>query len=279
MTSTLERRIEQLSQQCARQRYVSSALWLVVIVSLAFIGWQNWGAQQPDVVRTKYLEIVNSANEPVVILSATPDGGLITTRHAGGMTSAVLGSSALTGDGNLTVYTQLGTPMVQLGASGDRALGVRTYTREGEVATLLGVDSFDNSTLRLQFGKQDRLRLLGSPVGGELWSWNQNDAAVFQLGTSPLGNGQLLASNESGTPIFKIGASVGGAGFLQTYNNMGTELVRLGATTNGIGLVLTSNPQGDPAVQLTGTADGYGAVSIHQTSLGDATLTLVPEDE
>ncbi|MFG0257464.1 MAG: hypothetical protein ACF8GE_06145 [Phycisphaerales bacterium JB043] len=278
MTSTLERRVELLARQSRRTHFFVSLLAVALLVSLGVNAWFYVVSGADDTLRAQRIEILNDESMPVVILDATSEGGIVSTHHNSGTTSALLGADSRTSDGALTLFTLHGVRTSSLGTFADRSHGLLTFDDDGAIASVLGTDALGQATLRLTGHGGDRLRLIASELGGEIWTWNDRGVKVFQLGTSPIGNGQVLASNELGTPIFKIGASMGGAGFLQTFNSVGTELVRLGSTTGGVGLVLTSHMDGSPAVQLTSTEQGEGAVSIHQASLGSATLTLVPDE-
>jgi hypothetical protein len=243
--------------------------------ALGYLAWHHFQTRDDSALRTSRLEILNSDGLPVVILGATVEGGVISTQYNTGATSAMLGVDARARDASLTLYDGKGIRTNVLGTHGNGARGLITFAHDGQIASTLGVDAHDRSSLRLTHDNHDRIRVLASPTGGELWAWNDRGARVFQLGTSPIGNGQVVASNERGTPIFRIGASMRGAGFLQTFSDEGVELVRLGSTTAGLGLVLTSHTDGTPAVQLTSTSLGEGAVSIHPLDEQHATLTLV----
>ena len=239
--------------------------------------------QVEGTIRTRRLEIVNSDEESVLVLTpSTKGGGLIFVRSATGKDLVYIGSSAARGDGLVLIDSKSEKNLVALGShsetghggiwirnnieemliglNADETPGIHINKTGNQNLTYLGANTLSNGLLRLsdQSGT-DMVSMYASENSGNLSLYNKNDKRIARLGAYSGGDGFLKVNSKTGTELITLGSNRSDNGLIRVSNSHGTLGAYIVASNNN-GYVGIQNSQERLLTDLTATTDGNGLV-------------------
>ena len=220
-------------------------------------------SQIQGVIRTRGLQIVNSAGQAVVELwPSTRGNGLIFLNSAEGQQLIYIGSSASNGNGLVHINSKEEENRIELGSNSETGDGrIRIKNRNEE--RLLSLNTNENSGwIRIDKTGNENLAYLGaSTLGDGLLSLSNKSGKNLVTAYADETAGNLWLSNNNDKTIARLGAYSGGDGFLNINSKTGTELITAGSNTYDDGLLRVSNRYGTLGVWIVG-ADDNGYVGI-----------------
>ena len=218
-------------------------------------------AQTQDVIRTRRLEIVNSDEEAVVVLTpSTRGGGLIYVNSANDKNLVYIGSSASNGDGLVHINSTDEKNLVALGSHSETGDG-RIYIKNRNEERLIRLSTNERSGwIRIEKTGNENLVFLGaSTLGDGLFSLsNKSGKSLVSMWAGGTAGG-LELTNKDDKRIAYLGTDIGGEGLLKINSKTGAELITLGSNTADNGLIRVSNSYGTLGVALV-AGDKMGVV-------------------
>ena len=228
-------------------------------------------AQTQGTIRTRGLQIVNSAGQAVVELWPSTNGnGLIFVNSSEGKQLTYIGSSASRGDGLILVNSTEEKNLIALGSGSETGNGRISIKNKNE-ETLIGLRTNESSGwIRIDKTGNENLAYIGaSTLGDGLLSLsNKSGKDMVSMYAGEI-SGNLQLSNSNDKTIARLGAYSGGDGFLNINSKTGTELITAGSNTYDDGLLRVSNRYGTLGVGFIGT-EKHGYVGIQDAQ--DRTL-------
>ena len=225
-------------------------------------------SQIQGVIRTRGLQIVNSAGQAVVELwPSTVGNGLIFVNSPEGKQLVYIGSSAASGNGLVHINSTEEKNQIALGSNsetGDGGIWIRNKNEE----VLISLEADDTPGIHIN-NKNENLAYLGAGSAGnghlKLSTKSGNPMVLMFAETA----GHLWLRNNNGKTIARLGAYSGGDGFLNINSKTGTELITAGSNTYDDGLLRVSNRYGTLGFVAIGTEE-HGYVGIQDAQ--DRTL-------
>ena len=239
-------------------------------------------AQTQGVIRTRGLQIVNSAGQAVVELWPNAvGGGFISVNSAEGKNLVALGAEASKGNGLVHINSTEEKNLIALGAdsgtgdggcwiknkNGERLISLFADEKPGihinnknENLAYLGASIFGDGLLSLsnKSGK-DMVSMYADETAGNLWLLNNNDKTIAYLGWQGEGRGVLNINSETGTELITAGSNTNDNGLIRVSNSYGTLGVWIvGANENGY--VGIQDNRERLLAELGATANGNGLV-------------------
>lgn len=227
-------------------------------------------SQIQGVIRTRGLQIVNSAGQAVVELwPSTVGSGLIFVNSAEGKQQVYIGSSASNNNGVVQINSIQEKNLVKLGSNsetGDGLIDIRNKNEE----LLIGLRTDESSGwIRIEKTGNENLAYLGeSTLGNGLLSLrNKSGKRMVSMFAGEI-SGNLQLSNSNDKTIARLGAYSGGDGFLNINSKTGTELITAGSNTYDDGLLRVSNRYGTLGVWIVGANEnGYVGIQDNRDRL------------
>lgn len=227
-------------------------------------------SQIQGVIRTRGLQIVNSAGQAVVELwPSTVGSGLIFVNSAEGKQQVYIGSSASNNNGVVQINSTQEKNLIALGSNsetGDGAIEIRNRNEESMISLNTGERA---GWIRIDKTGNENLAYLGaSTLGNGLLSLsNSTGKDMVAIGADETA-GNLRLSNNNDKTIARLGAYSGGDGFLKINSKTGTELITAGSNTNDNGLIRISNSYGTLGVWIVGANEnGYVGIQDNRERL------------
>ena len=217
-------------------------------------------AQTQDVIRTRGLQIVNSAGQAVVELwPSTVGGGLIFVNSAEGRRLVYIGTNASNGNGRLRINSTEEKNLIHLGSdsgAGDGLINIKNRNEEPLISL------YADETPGIHLNKNENLAYLGASTRGNglLNLRNASGKALVSMYADETA-GNLLLSNNADQEIAYLGWNGEGQGVLKLNSETGTELITAGSNTNDDGLIRVSNRYGTLGAWIVG-GDENGYVGI-----------------
>ena len=252
---TTEQRLEQLEQQCKRQR------WGLGLLTVAICGIVTIGASHRD-AKFQHIEA-----ERIVIRN--------TGSHAETQISP----------GNIAVWEQVTWKELQAGNRGGVILGVYTPDAIGDaqpssgfikLSNGNGVHVLDMHSTRdgaglievrgNESGSKNGTRAVTLSVhdgAGSVVTYNSRAVATTVMTSDRRGNGLVSTAADNGKAVAGLSSTASGSGRIETYrSSTGKTLVHLGATKNGGGSVVVKNHLGDNVIMAQPDSRGSGAIGV-----------------
>ncbi len=248
------------------------------LVAAGIVGTLLAAAAAPDafdVIRARRLEIVDTHNKVVGVLTAGNEGGQLDLWNAGGANSARLGATARGGDlslwganGNAAIgtYATDGGGRLEFYDGGGLVQGRLTATRDGGTLALLSSLSKPGviATATDHGGAISACDALGRPLAemaiadgaGSVRLADKTTHLIASLHGTPRGGAIELADSE-GKNAFTAGADIGG-GSLAVLSTKGSPVLTAGATPEGGGSLEVRNPAGKAVVRAFSGDDDTG---------------------
>ena len=241
-------------------------------------------SQIQGVIRTRGLQIVNSAGQAVVELwPSTVGGGLIFVNSAEGKQQVYIGSSASNHNGVVQINSIEEKNLVKLGSNsetGDGGIWIRNRNEErllslntdessgwiridktgNENLAYLGASTLGDGLLSLsnKSGK-NLVAAYADETAGNLWLANNNDKTIAYLGWEGEGRGVLRLKSETGTELVTLGSNTADNGLIRVSNSYGILGVGI-VGANEHGHIVIKNTQDRTLAELTATTGGNGLV-------------------
>ena len=219
-------------------------------------------SQIQGVIRTRGLQIVNSAGQAVVELwPSTVGSGLIFVNSAEDKNLVYIGSSAASGNGLVHINSTEEKNQIELGSNSETGDGrIRIKNRNEE--SLISLNADESPGILINKTGNQLLAYLGADLSSNARLSLLNNLGKFMvsLATGETA-GNLRLSNSNNKTIARLGAYSGGDGFLNINSKTGTELITAGSNIYDDGLLRVSNRYGTLGVWIVG-ADDNGYVGI-----------------
>ena len=219
-------------------------------------------AQTQGPIRTRGLQIVNSAGQAVVELWPSTDGdGLIFLNSAEDKNLVYIGPSAQTGNGLVLINSTEEKNLINLGSGRETAHGGIWIKNKNE-ERLLSLYADETPAISINKTGNENLAYLGANTLGDglLSLKNKSGKGLVSMYAGETA-GNLWLSNNNDKTIAYLGTDVGGEGILEINSKTGTELITLGSNQSDDGLIRVSNRYGTLGVGIIG-AEEHGEVLI-----------------
>ena len=226
--------------------------------------------QTQGVIRTRGLQIVNSAGQAVVELAtSTRGGGLIFVNSAEDKNLVYIGSLAASGNGLVHINSTEEKNQIALGSDSETGDG-RIWIRNRNEELLISLNTGESSgRIRIDKTGNENLAYLGaSTLGNGLLSLsNKSGKDMVSIFAEDI-SGHLQLRNNNDKTIARLGAYSAGDGFLKINSKTGTELITAGSNTNDDGLLRVSNRYGTLGVWIVGANEsGYLGIQNNRERL------------
>ena len=227
-------------------------------------------AQTQGPIRTRGLQIVNSAGQAVVELWPSTNGnGLIFVNSSEGKQLTYIGSSVSNGNGLVLVNSTEEKNLIALGSGSETGNG-RISIKNRNEETLIGLRTGERSGwIRIDKTGNENLAFLGANIFGNgfLSLSNKSGKDMVSIYADETA-GNLWLSNDNDKTIAYLGTDIGGEGVLQINSKTGTELITAGSNTNDNGLIRVSNSYGTLGIWIVGANEnGYVGIQDNRERL------------
>lgn len=200
-----EQRVLNLERRLTRATRIQRGLVLLLLLQVVLAAGQDDPAV-PDVIRTRSLQVVDTAGTPVVLIAADRDG-----------------------NGGLAVYDRAARPLISLEADsrGAGAVNVMDPERSEISAAFLGVDAHGDGLAGVRSARDRGGASFGIGIhgAGEFALYNAAGRLVGALGGDAFGSGMLRLSDASQSPSIHLGRTESGSGTVTTFDESGAAHV------------------------------------------------------
>ena len=219
-------------------------------------------SQIQGVIRTRGLQIVNSAGQAVVELwPSTRGDGLIFVNSAEYKNLVYIGPSAQTGNGLVLINSTEEKNLINLGSGRETAHGGIWIKNKNE-ESLISLVADETPGIHINKTGNQLLAYLGESILGDgLLSLSNKSGKNLVTAYADETAGNLWLSNNNDKTIAYLGTDIGGEGLLEINSKTGTELITAGSNIYDDGLLRVSNRYGTLGVWIVG-ANEHGYVGI-----------------